>query len=92
MCSHFQKLEIFIRVRLPWRIHAELRARHHNISTYIRNLILEDLHKKPKSAFKPFPPEKVFFISLKISRNEKHKIKGRIKIYMNSIPNTLYKR
>jgi hypothetical protein len=44
-----QKLEIFFRVRMPWRIHAELRARHKNVSAYIRDLILADLHINEES-------------------------------------------
>ncbi len=47
-----QKLEIFFRVRMPWRIHAELRARHKNVSAHIRELILADLHINKESQLK----------------------------------------
>ncbi len=51
--SYYQRLDIFFRIRMPERVHQELRARHKNVSAYIRNLILEDLHKDPETVIKP---------------------------------------
>lgn len=45
-CENAQTLVIPFRVRMSHQLHSILRSNHRNVSAYIRNLILEDLHRQ----------------------------------------------
>lgn len=58
-CSDQQPLVIPFRVRMPYDMHSILRRNYENVSEYIRELILEDLHSRglAQNVYKILKPE-----------------------------------